>query len=125
MIMMGWRLRQTSIHKTFAANNDKPVGICFMKSLHWATVTAAFLLLATLSPVTYATMAKADPTHRYGVFPKGKLVAQTEDVPVDGRVISTSPTRTRGCMCFNIPASKRRQLRMTGEAHDRDYPASL
>jgi hypothetical protein len=31
-----------------------------------------------------------DPTHRYSVFPKGKLVAQTEDVLVDGRVISTS-----------------------------------
>jgi hypothetical protein len=31
-----------------------------MKSLHWAAVTAAFLLLA-LWPVTYATMAKADP----------------------------------------------------------------
>ena len=26
-----------------------------------------------------------DPTHRYGVFPKGKLVAQTEDVLVDTR----------------------------------------
>jgi hypothetical protein len=26
-----------------------------------------------------------DPTHRYGVFPKGKLVAQTEDVLVDRR----------------------------------------
>ena len=26
-----------------------------------------------------------DPTHRYGLFPKGKLVAQTEDVLVDSR----------------------------------------
>ena len=41
--------------------------------------------LRTLAAREVRYFLPPDPTHRYGVFPKGKLVAQTEDVLVDTR----------------------------------------
>ena len=39
--------------------------------------------LRTLAAREVRYFLPPDPTHRYGIFPKGKLVAQTEDVLVD------------------------------------------
>lgn len=47
-----------------------------------------------------------DPTHRYGVFPKGKLVAQSEDVLVDTRGLIYVTDKNQGLWILSFSANK-------------------